>query len=228
MQRQELAQLMHASNTWLDDAELRKIAASKLDPASHQHELQQHQQQRLSIFGAVDTHPSTSIFSHTNVPSASPNKRPASASPVQKKRPTMQMLPPTSSPPPPAPSLWKPPATAEWVAPAFYTPETFVVAPAPSDYPINQYDRKYDPSAVVAPPESPRRSPRFVSSDVAAPRAHAAPPADNSEFAVSQVYIMCDVVPLSTVRALMRIRSCPLPSDVLLHCESVQRAMARD
>jgi hypothetical protein len=113
--REEVALLLQASNSWFDDRDLRSIAASKvMSPAHH-------------TYNFTDPNP--------RLPVATFSKRPDADVPEQKKRRTVTLLPPKFSPPPPPLPVWKPPPVANWIVPEVYKPEAFVVASSPKNYP---------------------------------------------------------------------------------------------
>ncbi len=145
--RNEVAMLNQASETWFDDQELRKIAASKLF-------LPTLQQQRPPV------QPPQQPFAAAAASHFPPIRKrgQASEAPAETNRKSPRvLLPHKFRPPPPTPSVWLPP-TSEWqdaYRPSAAAAEPFTIGQAPMNYPATlplPCDERV--------PESPRRSPR--------------------------------------------------------------------
>lgn len=143
----EVAMLNHASDTWFDDQQLRKIAASKLFLPTFQQPQPPLQPPQHNFATAA-----ASYFPPTR------KRGQASQAPAETKRQTPRvLLPHQFSPAPPAPSVWLP-STSEWqdaYRPAAAAAETIDIGQPPMNY----------PATLPLPcdeyvPQSPRRSPR--------------------------------------------------------------------
>ena len=140
---QEFALLTQASNTWFDDAQLRRIAASKLAAAAH----------RPNLFSGA--------------PCAVTTLKKRSFSDVTARSKRQQLLPSKFAPPPPAPSYWNPTPSAHSQQPELDYTRRFGaldVAPSLADHPAHQHS--VHPAAPPIPPNLPtlslRRSPRVL------------------------------------------------------------------